>query len=250
MGNNNAAMKLPRRSYGFSLIELLVGLAVVAALATWLLPALVNARRRTLQATDANQLRQLSNAATLFSMEHDYYIIVGTDKNDCFGYGTNTEWFKLLRPYLGHAMNGTETIPAYISPGDDSGGGREKLGPSRAYKYRSYGINLRTERLGSVRDQNNSIIHRASDPLKVTDVFKPAELLVMGNANIGKVGDTSGFNSRSSSYIEGHIFPTDWFGNDRANFAFLDGHVESIPIKDILPGGTRSVLFDRDTPVE
>ncbi len=237
-------------THAFSFIELLVLLGVIAALAALLLPVAARARRQSAMVGDAGQLRQLWVVASQFSQEHQNLVLVGTDKRDRYGYGLNTEWFRVLRPYLGSTMNGKETIPLYISPGDPSRGGEELLGPTRAFKFRSYGVNLRTEYRSTLRGEDGSLIHSASEPLNRLSVRRPDLLVLLCNVDVGTVGDTSGVNSLSSSYQKGTVVPRDWFGNGRANLVFLDGHIEAVRVDDILPDGPRFSLFDRDTPVE
>ncbi len=242
--------RAPAHPAAFSLAELLVFLGVVAALAALLMPVAARARTQAAMATDAGQLRQLWAAGRQFSQEHQNLILVGTDKRDRYGYGINTEWFRVLRPYLGSTRDGKETIPLYISPGDPSRGGQEKLGPTRAFKFRSYGVNSRTEYRSTLRAEDNSVLHAASDPLNIHAVRRPELLVVMSNVDVGTVGDTSGVNSLSASFQNGTVIPRDWFGNGRANVVFLDGHIEAIRVEETLPGGQHFALFDRDAPVD
>jgi len=243
-------MKEKRRSAGFTLVELLVSIGVIGVLLVLLNSALVGLRKSSTQAADANQLRQLWVASMQLSQEHRNLVMVGADKNNRFGYGTNSEWFKLLRPYLGYAMTGKETVALYVSPGDPSKGGEKKLGPTRAFKFRSYGVNGRTEYRSSIKGEDGSVLRRASDPLNRLEISKPASLVLMANVDIGTIGDSSGINSLSATFKQGIVIPRDWFGNGRANFVFLDGHVESIRVEDVLEGGPRFHLLDRDLPVE
>lgn len=235
---------------GFTLVELLVCIGVIGVLLVLLNTALVGLRQSSTQAADANQLRQLWVASAQLSSEHRNLVLVGADKNNRFGFGPSTEWFKLLRPYLGYSMTGKETVRLYVSPGDPSKGGEKKLGPTRAFKFRSYGVNSRTEYRSSVKGENGSVIHGASDPLNRLNISKPSQLVLMGNLNVGVIGDSSGINSLSEPFKNGIAIPSDWFANQRANFVFLDGHVESIRVEDVLEGGPRFNLFDRTLPVE
>lgn len=80
----------------FSLIELLLVIAVIAVLAGILLPVVAAARRRSLQAVDVSNMRQLAAAIAMYREDHEY------------------------PPYFLHSVDGTYvTAPElYLSPAD------------------------------------------------------------------------------------------------------------------------------------
>ena len=59
-----------KREPGFSLVELLVVLAIVAILASLLLPALSNAKERGRRAVCLNNLSQISKACTMYALDN------------------------------------------------------------------------------------------------------------------------------------------------------------------------------------
>src|ERR671937_93312 len=61
----------PRRGRAFTLIELLVVVAVIAILASLLLPAVARSKKTAQRASCASQLRQLGLANTLYLDDHD-----------------------------------------------------------------------------------------------------------------------------------------------------------------------------------
>ncbi len=85
----NAFLKTRR---GFTLIELLVVIAIIAILASMLLPALSKAREKARTVSCTNQLKQLNLATTLYTDDHNSYILPTTAPIS----GLQGRWFQLL----------------------------------------------------------------------------------------------------------------------------------------------------------
>ena len=83
----------------FTLIELLVTIAVIAILASLLLPALAAARKRAQTAQCQNNLRQLSVTTFMYSQDNnDFLPYAWYDDNDA----ADNNFFSLLTPLLYH----------------------------------------------------------------------------------------------------------------------------------------------------
>ncbi len=98
----------------FTLIELLVVVAIIAILASLLLPALHRARDQALRAACAGSLRQVGAAVAMYASDYDGWIPRGVDANNLFQITwacqldtnpttgcRNEEWFYLIRDYFG-----------------------------------------------------------------------------------------------------------------------------------------------------
>lgn len=219
---------------GFSLIEILVGIALLSLLLALLVPSMNKMLRSSTQAADMANLRNLWVACHEFSLEHNNHLIMGLDRRNFFRKNPREDkfmsWMELLRPYLRSPSQGPHN-PDFLSPGDPSRGGAERIGPHKT--HRSYGINSRTE-WGEI-------------PLNSSIIARPDIFVIIGNYDISLAGDSANINgglsggSNSLSRV-----PRDWFGNGTANFLFVDGHVEAIPVEDIMPGKSRYYHFNRE----
>lgn len=96
----NAAELHRERARAFTLMELLVVIAVIAVLASLLLPTLSRARSSAWSARCKNNLRQLAIGLALYTGEFEVYPFA-FEPNRPGQPGVFT-WYGLLRPYVQH----------------------------------------------------------------------------------------------------------------------------------------------------
>lgn len=219
MGDDGEAAPGFRRS-GFTLVELLVVIGIIALLISILMPALARARESSKRIQCSSNLRQLGYATQMFANENDGSIL-GT---------SSSGWFTRIAPYLGE-KNG-RTVRVLICPKDPTEGGIEDA--TAPANVRSYAINAhipgdtgtmkRRPKLASLRPSSTIILFVEWSWVRF---------------NASGVGSNANFLLHA---------PRDWHKNTM-NVLFADGHVEqSIDIDSLGPGGKNSWWWEYKSP--
>ena len=127
----NSPFGKERRKRDFSLMELLIVIAIIAVLAALLLPSLQKAREKAFAISCVSNLKQQGNALIFYGDDNDDYIpfMRHEDKEPWNGYATlsNPAWYVLLARYLGYStlLPGTDSRWFEFLVASPSGGRRE-----------------------------------------------------------------------------------------------------------------------------
>lgn len=211
---------IKRTALPFTLIELLLVIAIIAILAALLMPAVSRALVSGRTASCSSNLREIGLASQLYSDTYDGWIVptvgipgTGFDKTSAFTYLAAI----ILQQHDGSGNLGQ----VFICPADPDGGNR--------YPYdaaiTSYGANVDVSYPYAVvpgYEHISPLLYR-----KLSSYKQQAKMIFFADTK-----QSSQFWSLQTQYLTQLNF--DRHG-DRVNFGFLDGHVETCPRQQLLP---------------
>lgn len=210
----------------FTLIELLVVVAIIAILASLLLPVLARARDKGKTAKCQSNLRQLALAAMMYDEDHQVYPI-GWPPSDLLSLSMPPIWYRQLQPYLGKKTNesggGVFICPSSLQkarPDEKRGNSLREGGVWGFLAYAQNGqINNGQKHIGSkhVLDVSGTLLYADTDGWD-------ACLYADGQSSANVCYRHSGGNEKSADTDRGVAGPKRPKG--RANAAFADTHVE------------------------
>jgi prepilin-type N-terminal cleavage/methylation domain-containing protein/prepilin-type processing-associated H-X9-DG protein len=221
-------VKSGTKTSAFTLIELLVVVALIAILASLLLPALLRTQETARQATCLNNLRQLGFAAQLYWDDHQgrtFPYRTGSDANG------DTYWFG----WLERGSEGQRKFDRTRGALHPYWGGRGvELCPALNYQMAEFKLKA----LGAAYGYGYNI-HLSTPPgqpaFKISEVRSPALLAFLADA--GQVNTFQPPASPDHPMLEEFYYvstnePTVHFRHSRkADFTFADGHVQPLQAK-------------------
>jgi len=203
----------------FTLIELLIVIAIIAILASLIFPA-VNASRQKAQATKCmSQLRQWGIAMTGYLGDREGVYPTST---------ANQEWYRVLAPYAGASTND----PSMIRPGDKS-----LFSCPSASAGEMAGITLK------ITYAMNNLIHvnnRTTGPIGVP-TLRPSQLGRPGSFPVM-------FDSRSpTAFGDSGQFVKRHRKDQEGNILFADGSVS--PVTNIIVSAGKTIHWNPENAV-
>jgi len=251
---------------GFTLVELLVVIGIIAILAALLLTAVSRAKGRALQIQCVNNVRQLGLALQGFVADNNVYPLRANPDYTNGGYPEHKQgWIVALQStelaipgnstnrvsFNKWARQGVWKCPAANPPSN---------WPTNSHLYISYGYNWcglskesDTNSLGLGGHFMWNASRSPAPPVKESEVANPSEMMAIGDGFLGgsnvirdgvrvlqrasEVQDFLGSTKRSHARHRG-----------KANVVFCDGHVESPRLKSLFEDASIPALsrWNRD----
>lgn len=224
---------------GFTLLELLVVMAIVAILAALLLPAFSRVKESARATVCKSNLRQFGIGLSLYTEDHGYYpphayrptdLATGPRFQVLFidTYG----WPGYLLPYLSGNRNIFRCPTRRFEfdwPTNRTPNGYEfpfnlgSIGVPWSYGYN--GLNIKQARGGFYTHGGFGLSPMAYAGLSATQVTSPADMIAIGDS------DGDGFGDGMISFMRPRLglppdFPPGGVHKKGANVVFCDGHVE------------------------
>jgi len=212
--------------HGFTLIEVLVVIAIVAVLASLLLPVLGKSKGKAHGIVCMNHIKQLSIAWALYTDENEDRLVNNHGiqetlrrkenwANNLQDWGTrdgNTNLLDLTSGKLAPYLSGDTAV--FKCPSDRS---VAENGP----RIRSMSMNSLVGDPGELTNQFNPQMVQF---FKMTEIPTPADIYVFLDEHPDTINDGF-FMNRWEDYVWGNLPAS--FHDGAANLSFADGHVES-----------------------
>jgi len=221
-------MRRPHSNSGFTLVELLVVIAMIALLASLLLPALVSAKASARSAKCKSNLRQIGIGLRLYVDDFSRYppVWLGGDAPDAF------TWRSLLVPYLfglNQSLTNRDVAELFHCPEKNR---LELDEPVLAiFRRASYGYNSdgtdtsidKRRQLGLGTGSNSLLEARRNGSVSEAAVVMPVEMIAIGCTDY---------------YYDTMVpYPERWGPGSRhrsgCNLFMCDGHVEYVKYKKV-----------------
>ena len=198
------------RQRGFTLVELLVVIAVIAVLSAILFPVLAKAREKARQTRCLSNLKQIGLALGMYATDYDeMYPALWT------GY-TRTVYAHLLMPY----MKSTQMWTCPAEPTQSWSGGLNSLGAADRCMGYGYNVSGTTHpHVGAGRGTDGY------QGVSETDIQLPAEHIMVGDSRLIPAS-TAAFIIADMLMVYPAAYNPDFRHHGGANLLFADGHTK------------------------
>ncbi len=224
--------RLPSRSRAFTLVELLVVIGIVALLIGILMPTLSKARQAGVRTKCLSNVRSLALAQANYAAELRGLLVEAGDGS----HNVQGSWIGALEPYAGAALVRrcpADESPFFDDPFTDAGPPVNRM---TSYAINNY-VSPTHAPLGVKPYKRISQVPKSSSVIQFVELAETGTYTVSDHVHVQEF-----FSPIAPQQTLGRIakqMPVGRHGGRRhqwdgvLNYAFLDGHAESVPLKDV-----------------
>ena len=195
------------RAKAFTLVELLIVIAIIAILAAILFPVFARARENARRSSCQSNLKQMGLGILQYTQDYDEKMPMGITVNFLPGQTVND----LLQPYI-------KSEQIFICPGDCEPYAMDWSGLGTGYaKKASYGFN---DQVIKATARNPALA--ANLPIAVASINQAAKTTAMYDASNIKTGNSP---TTGAAYVVGNVYSARRHLNG-GNALYCDGHVK------------------------
>ena len=211
------------QAQAFTLVELLVTLAIIATLAALLFPVFARAREAARKSACLTNEKQIGSALMLYAQDYDEALPPRQDA------ATLTSWRSALLPY-------TRSKALFTCPSNPNARLTTACNPETANDPAGIGVSYAL----STNDANGvgSICNNHLGVVTLARVGSPAQVIGVAEtttyySDFNVTVPAGAFTSDNATGWNGHLFAGH---NNMTNFLFMDGHVKSMkPLATLNP---------------
>jgi prepilin-type N-terminal cleavage/methylation domain-containing protein len=221
---------------GFTLVELLVVIGIIALLVSILLPALGKARRSAQTAQCLSNMRSMQVAQWMYANDNNGYLVQAGLGHGSTTYDEEAAWINTLEQYYGTPL-------LHRCPSDNSphwAGGTPVPQSTDRFRRTSYGINdyLCTTVTGStIQYVKINQVPRPSATVQFIEMTEVGQFAASDHPHTSNwylpfFPDGTPINASEHLQIDRHGGPPkSW--NSVANYGFLDGRAETLRFREV-----------------
>jgi len=203
------------KRYSFTLIELLIVIAIIAILAGLLLPALSKSKELSQQISCKNKERQLGIATQMYTLDHNCYLPCGSSSVGVQG------WEGKLLGYF--QTNGSvPTQPYFHCPASKEG----CITSNNPNRWLGYGMNAYITNMYTTSYSGHKSV------ANITWIEHPSNLLLLCDCETRIYDGTGREHAIFQTYtlkvtpVDVNIDSLAWRHSTKNNILFIDGHVQ------------------------
>lgn len=221
---------------GFTLVELLVVIAVISLLLSILMPSLSRARSMAKRAVCASNLKQIDLAVRLYLNAYDDTypcilkdpVYIDPNTGDIIWLWMGRGWRRFVKPYLSTSIDANN--PSVLFCPEDHIARQKYESTSYAYSMAFYHGPEQIENMDSPGYTCGDGPFEPSIPQHSTDVAKPSGKILIGewHSNHLRVEEKGWYD-----------FGGWWCREGSRNYLFVDGHVRYLAAEEIRPANDK-----------